>query len=82
MSDVFSAAPTTTVVEVTVNGEHSDYDVEPGTTLKQFAIERAREAGIRTFSLYADGVKMNQENSNTDVSRLHSIEIVAKDSRG
>jgi hypothetical protein len=79
MADTFSV---TNNVEVLVNGSsQGSYDAN-GKTLGQFASERAKYAGIRTFNVYVDGKKATTDDSGKSLNGISRIEIVAKDSRG
>lgn len=84
MSDVFSVdAPVANQVQLVINGvEQGSQTLTSPTRLQAFVIQKAQAAGIRTFHVYVDGVKMDSTNANDDISEAEKIEIVAKDSRG
>ena len=81
VTDVFSTDDDTRSIEVVVNGQSEDVD-NPTGTLKSFAVEQARIHGIRTFSVYADGVKVTEDEAGHPISGVEKLEIVAKDARG
>lgn len=88
MTDVFQSNGTsnfqTGEIELVINGQ-SKGKVNPGAqTLGQFVKAYAHSYGIRTFSVYLDGEKVDTEQA-SDVlaqSGATKLEIVAKDARG
>jgi hypothetical protein len=82
MGEVFDTEVASTV-KLSVNGTpKGDVSFTPGTTLNAFVVTQARLAGIRTFSVYVDGDKLNTEDASDPIEAGVQIEIVAKDSRG
>jgi acylphosphatase len=70
-------------IKVVVNG--SDKGRKPttaGETLGQFLNRMASYFGVRTFSAYADGRKLETNAVNGPVTAVREVEITAKDSRG
>jgi hypothetical protein len=65
-----------------VNGSSRGHVETSGMTLGEFAINHANRQGIRSFSLYANGQKVDTSQSNIPMTGIHKVEIVAKDSRG
>ena len=71
-------------VQLFVRGsDYGQVDVN-GQKLADFAVAQARSAGIRTFSVYADGEKVEpgSKQANSKADAFAKIEIVPKDSRG
>ena len=70
------------MVLLLINGR-TQGNVEVGkATMKEFVTSQAQRAGIRTFSVYADGAKLDSSDANKPASSFAKFEIVAKDSRG
>jgi hypothetical protein len=71
-------------VQLFVKGR--DYGMVPvnGKTIGEFGVQQARENGIRTFSLYADGVKVEPGDAiaKAKADTVAKLEVVPKDSRG
>lgn len=65
-----------------VNGNDRGFHSAGEMTLGQFAIARAQANSIRTFSIYANGQKMDTSAANLPVSSFKKIEIVTKNARG
>jgi hypothetical protein len=65
-----------------VNGSSRGHVETSGMTLGQFAVNHATRQGIRSFSLYANGQKVDTSQSNIPMTGIQKVEIVAKDSRG
>ncbi len=89
MSDVFhveNGGPAnfaTGNIKLSVNGSlvASRYAVG-GNTIGSLVNQIAKERGIRTFSVYADGRKLLVGDSAKLASSFTEVDIVAKDARG
>jgi hypothetical protein len=70
-------------IELVVNGSKKG-KAKPGAnqTVGAFLKEKATLYGVRTFSAFADGRKLDTADSAKPLSGIKSIEIVAKDARG
>ena len=70
-------------IEVKVNGE-SIGTVPPTSTLREVVREYANQRGLRTFSVYLDGQRVDQSPASQagTLAGRHTLEIVAKDVRG
>jgi hypothetical protein len=89
MSEVFEAGNGVAAnfadgrVKLTVNGsEKSPLQSPAGETLGQFLKRAATLYGVRTFSAYADGRKLDTSDAAKSVTGIEQVTIVAKDSRG
>ena len=90
ITEVFTTRPVeeTTIevpngsVAVFVNGRSQGNVHSEGQKLGDFAVGVAQRAGITSFSIYADGVKMTSKDKDKSLAQITKIEIVAKDSRG
>jgi hypothetical protein len=69
-------------VNLSINGSSKGSRVVGAMTVGQFIDSQARSAGIRTFSVYADGAKLTTADAAKLASTFQEIDIVAKDSRG
>lgn len=70
-------------VKVAVNGSNKgNQRVNPGETLGAFLKRTAQTYGVRTFSAFADGRKLDTADAAKPLVGVTAIEIVAKDSRG
>lgn len=70
-------------IELTVNGSKKG-KVKPnaGETLGAFLKRNATVYGVRTFSAFADGRKLDTADASKATTGIKAIEIVAKDARG
>ena len=70
-------------IEVKVNGE-SIGSAQPTDTLRDIVRQYALERGLRTFSVYLDGQRVDQSPASQagTLAGRHTLEIVAKDVRG
>lgn len=70
-------------VELVVNGSKKG-KVRPtsGQNLGAFLKQYATNYGVRTFSAFADGRKLDTADASKPLTGIKSIEIVAKDARG
>lgn len=89
MADVFEAGNGVAAnfsdgrVDLTVNGsKKSPFQSQPGETLGMFLKRAATYYGVRTFSAYADGRKLDTSDAAKSLADITAVEIVAKDSRG
>jgi acylphosphatase len=89
MADVFqvgNGAPANFsdgTVEVVINGTTKGRkSTTSGETLGAFLNRQAQAYGVRTFTAYADGHKLETSQVNVPASSKQSIEITAKDARG
>lgn len=89
MSDVFDAGNGVPAnfndgtVEVKVNGSNKGRKtINSGETLGAFLKRMAQLYGVRTFTAYADGRKLDTSHASGSLTGYQSIEIVAKDARG
>jgi hypothetical protein len=69
-------------VKLSINGQLKKTYNAGSQTLGAFVDSQAKAAGIRTFSVYADGRKLTTADSNSPASSFKEIDLVAKDSRG
>ena len=69
-------------VTLFVNGVNKGRVKTENLSIASFAIQQAQTYGIRTFSVYVDGRKVEVDAGNQDLSNASQVEIVAKDSRG
>jgi hypothetical protein len=70
-------------VELVVNGtKKGKMRPAAGQTLGAFLKEKATLYGVRTFSAFADGRKLDTTDASKPLTSIKSIEIVAKDARG
>lgn len=90
VTEVFSANPAEptvvavprTKVELVINGQSRGAVETEGAKLGAFVAAAAQRAGIRTFSVYADGQKLDTAAAGRSLGQIARIEIVAKDARG
>ena len=70
-------------VEIKVNGE-SIGSAQPTDTLRDVVKQYATERGLRTFSVYVDGQRIDPSPAvlSGTLAGRHILEIVAKDVRG
>lgn len=69
-------------VTVVVNGVDKGRVRTNNLSIASFAIQQAQAHGVRTFSVYVDGRKVDVDDGNQDLTNASQVEIVAKDSRG
>jgi hypothetical protein len=70
-------------VEVTVAGSNKGRkQINAGETLGQFLNRMAATYGVRTFSAYADGRKLDTSNVNVSAVGVQKLELIMKDARG
>jgi len=70
-------------IKLTVNGsDKGRMNASPAENLGAFLKRAATQYGVRTFSAYADGRKLDTSDAAKPVTGITAIEIVAKDSRG
>lgn len=70
-------------VEVFVNGTSKGRKATtPGETLGQFLNRQAQSYGVRAFSAYADGRKLDTNGVSGPAVSVGKVEITAKDARG
>ena len=90
VSTVFSTAPETSdtvqvpehSVALFVKGRSKGVVDTTGQRLGSFVTEHAQRAGIRSFSVYVDGLESNTSHKDQTMAGISKIEIVAKDARG
>lgn len=88
VGDVFDATTGTAVavprgtVRVYVNGDERGNVETTGRKLGEFAVSQAQNYGVRTFSVYADGRKVDTSEAGKSLAGITKLEIVAKDARG
>lgn len=89
MSDVFAVGNGVPAnfndgtVEVFVNGSSKGRKpLVAGETLGAFINRQAQAYGVRTFSAYADGRKLETSGVGGPVNGTQKLEITAKDARG
>lgn len=90
VSEVFTTQPETArTIEVPtgsvalfINGRDKGLVDTHGQKLGAFAVRHADDAGIRSFSLYADGVKLDTGDKDRSLAGISKLEIVTKDARG
>ena len=71
------------LVEVEVNGNSKGrINTNANETLGAFLKRQAQTYGVRTFSAYADGLKLSTADATKPMSGIEKVSIVAKDSRG
>ena len=70
-------------VEIKVNGE-SIGSAQPTDILRDVVKQYATERGLRTFSVYVDGQRLDPSPASLGgtLAGRHTLEIVAKDVRG
>jgi hypothetical protein len=70
-------------IDLVVNGSKKG-KVRPsaGQTLGAFLKEKASYYGVKTFSAFADGRKLDTADAAKPLTGIKSVEIVAKDARG
>ena len=81
MSDVFTI-DTPTSVSLSINGTDKGSVPTGGKTLGTFVREQAQIAGVRAFSVYLNGQKMDTANAGDALPDGAELELVAKDARG
>ena len=70
-------------IEVFVNSSNKGrHPALAGETLGQFLDRMAYKYGVRTFSAYADGRKLETSGVSGSAAAVKSIELTAKDARG
>lgn len=70
-------------LELRINGTTRSVELnEPDLTLRDFVLQQAQAAGIRTFSVYANGGSVDQAAAERSITEFSSVEIVPKDARG
>jgi hypothetical protein len=70
-------------IKLSVNGQVVSATYSVGAlTIGQFVDQIARQKGIKTFSVYADGEKLTTEDAASLASTFTEVDIVAKDARG
>ncbi len=70
-------------IQLTVNGTARGSVTAPaGQTVGQFLRYQAQRWGVRSFSAYADGRKLDTADDAEPLNSISEIEIVAKDARG
>lgn len=69
-------------VALYVNGNSRGQVDTNNKTLAEFVREKASNAGIRTFSVYVDGLKADTSMGGSKLDKFAKVEIVAKDARG
>lgn len=70
-------------IEVTVNGSNKGRKAaSAGETLGQFIDRMAKQYGVRTFSAYSSGRKLETSGVAGPATEHRAIELVAKDARG
>jgi hypothetical protein len=70
-------------VEVEVNSSSKGrIATTAGETLGAFLKRQAQTYGVRTFSAYADGLKLTTSDATKPMSGISKVSIVAKDARG
>ena len=88
VADVFTTEGEGTIhvpagsVHLVVNGTSRGLRSTDNMTFGEFARSQASQAGIKTFSLYADGSPVNVQDGGKRMTGVVKLEIVAKDSRG
>lgn len=86
MSDVFQTNGNTNFqsskVELIVNGSSKGQVTTAGHTVGSFVDEKAKYYGIKAFSVYLDGSKLDTTQATRNLNGVGKVEIVAKDSRG
>lgn len=81
MSDVFTTE-SNPQVELVVNGSTKG-TFTPTSNIGEFVKSKAMQYGIRTFSVYLDGRKLDtNEAGNSFPAGTTKLEIVTKDARG
>lgn len=80
---------TTEVVEVPknsvllfINSESHGVTDTTDQTVGGFVVRQAQEAGIKSFSVYADGEKLNETHANRSMRTFTKVELISKDDRG
>lgn len=69
-------------VALYVKGQNKGNVDTTGRSLADFVKEHAQRAGIVSFAVYADGVKVTPPDGGRKMAEFRKIEIVPKDSRG
>lgn len=70
-------------VDLVVNGtKKGKVRPQAGQSLGAFLKEKATYYGVKTFSAFADGRKLDTADAAKPLTGIKSIEIVAKDARG
>lgn len=70
-------------VELVVNGsKKGKVKAAKGQLLGAFLKEKATYYGVRTFSAFADGRKLDTGDASKTLAGIFAIEIIAKDARG
>jgi hypothetical protein len=90
VSDLFSTQPPPVEnavvapdsVVLFINGRNIGVFETKGMKLGEFAVQHASRQGIRSFSVYADGAKVDTSRAEASMQSIAKLEIVAKDSRG
>ena len=90
VSEVFTTRPQETErvevpansVQLFVNGRDRGVVNTSNQTLGEFAVYHAQQQGIKSFSLYADGAKMDTGDAKKSLAQISKVEIVTKDARG
>jgi len=89
VSEVFSTEPKPKrevevpkgAVLLFVNGNSKGTVDTDGQNVGAFVVSQAQRYGVRSFSVYLDGVKANTGVASRSMSGFSKVEIVAKDSR-
>ena len=89
VTEVFSVTERSNTIEVTpgrvalfVNGNSQGVVDSGRQTIGEFAIAQAQRAGVRSFSVYLDGRKIDTSDAKKPLTGVGKVEIVAKDARG
>ena len=69
-------------VRLFINGRDEGDIFAGDQTVYNLAKEKASARGIRTFSMYGDGVKLWSDSKDKPASSYNKLEIVTKDARG
>lgn len=69
-------------VALYVNGSSQGNQLTEGETIGSFTQKWAQDKGIRTYSVYVDGRKVDATEAGARLTNAVKVEIVAKDARG
>ena len=70
-------------VELVVNGtKKGRVRINPGENIGAFLTRQAQAYGVRTFSAFGDGRKLDTVEAKNALTGIKQIELVAKDARG
>ena len=69
-------------VALFVNGRDKGVIDTHGKKFKDFVVAQAEREGIRSFTVYADGIKTDTSWAEKSMSDIAKVELVTKDSRG